>query len=110
MGRAPLVKVLLEQQHIDLEAKDKHDNTALLAAAAGGYAEIVKLLIDKGADVNPQNDQGQTALDIATDQEFADIVTMLKEHGAKAKPVKPAPADAAPQPATPKEGDDPKPN
>jgi hypothetical protein len=35
---------------------------------------------------------------------------MLKEHGAKAKPVKPAPADAAPQPATPKEGDDPKPN
>ena len=37
-------------------------DTALLFASAGGYPEIVELLLDYGADVNFQNKFGETAL------------------------------------------------
>jgi len=45
--------------------------------------DIVKLLLEKGADVNAKNHYGTTALKAASDIGHTDIVKMLKEAGAK---------------------------
>lgn len=44
-------KVLLDAG-CDLDAKASSGGTALMFAAAAGYTDVVKLLLEKGADVN----------------------------------------------------------
>jgi ankyrin repeat protein len=41
-------------------------STPLLAASYNGYVEIVKLLLDKGADINAKSGDGYTALILAS--------------------------------------------
>jgi hypothetical protein len=50
---------------------------AIVAAAASGNAEIVALLIKKGANVNLTDGNGRTALDVATQKGFTNIVSLL---------------------------------
>jgi uncharacterized protein len=40
----------------------KNGYTALIIAAAEGHTKVVKMLIDKGANVNLQDNEGMTAL------------------------------------------------
>ena len=49
---------------------------------SGDYAEV-KRLIDKGADVNAQDNEGSTALKWARTKKHPKIVELLKEAGAK---------------------------
>ncbi len=41
------------------------------------------MLINAGADVNAQSNDGQTALMFATEKNYKDIVELLKRHGAR---------------------------
>jgi ankyrin repeat protein len=54
-----------------------------MEASSGGYAEVVKLLLAKGADVNVKNSKGKTALVIAKDKGKTEIVGMLERAGTK---------------------------
>ena len=56
---------------------------ALCVACMGGYYEVVKLLIDHGADVNYEGDWGRTLLEIAKSKGREDILGLLIEHGAR---------------------------
>jgi ankyrin repeat protein len=56
--------------------------TALMAASEYGHREIVKLLIEAGADVNAADWYGRTALGWALRGGHTDIVNLLKEAGA----------------------------
>ena len=56
--------------------------TALMVASEMGHTGIVKLLIEAGADVNAQADDGYTALRAAS-LRHKDIATLLIEAGAK---------------------------
>jgi len=75
----------------DVNAKNTFGLTALMMASYGGYtlgsyAEIVKLLLDKGADVNVQAaiaDVDNTALKVAKKYGRKDIVRILERAGAK---------------------------
>jgi len=59
------------------------DWTALMYAAAGGYTEIVEMLIDNGTVVNLKADNGSTASMIAIEKGYTEIVNILKEAGAQ---------------------------
>jgi ankyrin repeat protein len=57
--------------------------SALILATEDGRADMVKLLIEKGADVNVKAGKKKTALAIATKKKYTEIVGLLRAAGAK---------------------------
>lgn len=55
---------------------------ALIMAAGSGHTEIVKLLMERGADVNLRGDEGMTALFAATAAGHTEIVKLFIDKGA----------------------------
>jgi hypothetical protein len=75
------------QQHIaagsDLNEKDPFGGSSpLISASVFGKPEIAKVLIDAGADINFQNNDGSTALNTAAFFCRPEIVQMLLDKGA----------------------------
>ena len=65
-------------------AKENDGSTALMWAAVHGKSDIVKMLLEKGVEVNvKENKMGFTALMFAAMQEHADVVKLLLEKGAE---------------------------
>jgi len=54
-----------------------------LDAAWGGNPQMVKLLLQKGSEVNAKDADGQTVLQYAKLSKNEEIVELLKAHGAK---------------------------
>ena len=52
-------------------------------AAEHGYVDVVRLLLDGGAEVDCEDDLGQTPLSVAVRLEHRDIVRLLIEKGAE---------------------------
>ena len=66
-----------------MNAKDKHGYTALINAAMFATPNIVKLLIDSGADVHTKNVLGDTALIAAADNNLnPEVIKILVAAGA----------------------------
>lgn len=61
-GWDSIVSLLVENDDCILDVKDAHGNTPLMRAAYYDYTDIVKILVNAGADPNIQNNSGQTAL------------------------------------------------
>ncbi|HKW98437.1 MAG TPA: ankyrin repeat domain-containing protein [Bryobacteraceae bacterium] len=81
---AARVKALLEQG-VDVNTKSPYGATGLFFAADRGNLEILKLLLDHGADVNVKDTfYGATALTWASMKEHVDVIRLLLDKGAKA--------------------------
>lgn len=72
------MSVLLERK-ANIEHRAKTGLTPLMEAASGGYVEVGKVLLDKGADVNaaPVPSSRDTALTIAADKGHHKFVELL---------------------------------
>jgi ankyrin repeat protein len=100
-GNLDLVKAILDKE-VDVNAKDTTGNTALRYAVGTKLGdlnddmhvyyestgqsvdpEIVKLLIEKGADVNAENDLGQTVLMGAAKGRHPEVLRILIDRGAE---------------------------
>jgi len=57
--------------------------TALMIAVIHGHADAVKTLLDAGADVNAEDENGGTALMHGARRGHTEIVDMLKQAGAR---------------------------
>ena len=67
----------------DVNSKDDlYGDTPLLWAAGFGNKEVVKMLIEKGADVNSKTDEGWTSLHYATGGNYREIAELLIAKGA----------------------------
>ena len=49
----------------------------------GDHAQVVKVLLENGADVNLKNSKAQSALALAKEKGHDEIVKLLRKHGAK---------------------------
>lgn len=56
--------------------------TVLMSAAAAGRTEIVRLLLERGADIEAQDADGRTALMSAVIMDHASVVQLLLTRGA----------------------------
>lgn len=82
-GRMPVVALLLARR-ADIHARSE-SGTALHGAAGGEEADIVALLLDRGARVDALDDTGATPLHAAMgiSTQSADRVLLLVDHGAQ---------------------------
>jgi ankyrin repeat protein len=66
----------------DIVNLEKEGWTALTIASWNGDKEMVKLLIENGADMSMKNKYGKTALMLALEGEHKEVVELLKSYGA----------------------------
>jgi ankyrin repeat protein len=69
-------------QGVDINARDKYQNTALIEASILGDMKWVETLLKKGAKVDSKNEGGWTALICAASKGNNDIVELLLKKGA----------------------------
>jgi ankyrin repeat protein len=82
-GRLEIVQILIEQYGFDVNEKTQDtESTPLHFASWEGYADIIKYLIEKGAEVNAKNRMGQTPLYCATVLRKINAIRCLIEKGA----------------------------
>jgi ankyrin repeat protein len=81
-GNVKCVEDLINNNRETLIINTKDDNglTALHWAVIGKHAEIVKILLENGADKTIQSKKGETALDIAIEKKNSGIVDLLKNN------------------------------
>ncbi|XP_026179099.1 KN motif and ankyrin repeat domain-containing protein 3 [Mastacembelus armatus] len=77
-GDMAVVKKLFSQGNVNAKASQA-GQTALMLAVSHGRQEMVRALLECGADVNVQDDEGSTALMCASEHGRAEIVKLLLE-------------------------------
>jgi hypothetical protein len=70
--------------------------TALMLAAANDHTETVKLLLDRGADINVRDNEGKTALVWAREKGHPEIVQLIEAASRKGGPTTPPAESTAP--------------
>jgi acetyl esterase/lipase len=56
------------------------ENTALILAILSNKTEVIRLLVDLGADIHVKNKQGRSALDVATSRKNKEALAIFEEH------------------------------
>ena len=75
------VMAMLESGRVNVNAKSSiNGRTALMLASEAGHFEVVKYLVENGANANLKDNDGKTALDFA---ETDEIRQFLINNGAK---------------------------
>ncbi|KAI6646464.1 SH3 domain protein [Oopsacas minuta] len=80
-GEVDVVRTCLRQGRVDIESKSGRGLTALHKAALRGSAQVVSLLLEKGADINCQDPDGWTPLHCAVSVSNPDMVRHLVLNG-----------------------------
>jgi len=63
----------------NINAVDKNGWSTLMFAASQGEADIVRILMSRGADPNLKSKEGETALMIATSEQHKETAGVLRE-------------------------------
>ncbi|RGP63215.1 ankyrin repeat [Fusarium longipes] len=76
------VRVLLQQEGIQVDIKDSKGQTALMMAVGSKNKQIVELLINQDANINLQDLDGMTALVHSVRNDLQEITELLLQRGA----------------------------
>jgi len=66
---------------LELEARGPKGRTAVHAAAQAGHVEVLKLLLDAGADPNAQMDSGERPVDLARRKKRSSVLAFYNRMG-----------------------------
>jgi ankyrin repeat domain-containing protein 50 len=71
--------MLLETGNVEVDLKDKYDQTPLLLAAERGHGAMVKLLLEMGKiDINSKDDSSYTPLTLAAARGHEAVVKLQR--------------------------------
>lgn len=76
-GHIDIVKFLLEVHDADIEQRDLDMMTPLLTAAEAAHWDIVRYLLDRGADITATDHHGATLMHVATQSADIGFLRML---------------------------------
>jgi uncharacterized protein len=87
-GWMPAMRYLVEELHMDVNARDNQGMTPLHHAAARGDNEMILYLVAHGADVKAVSRNGRTVVDMANGpvqrlRPFPETIALLEKLGAK---------------------------
>jgi ankyrin repeat protein len=87
-GWLPAVKYLVDELKVDVNVRDHDGFSAVHNAAARGDNDMIKYLVEQGADVTVVSRRGQTTVDMANGpqqrvQPFPETIALLEGLGAK---------------------------
>lgn len=85
-GKLDAVKDLIENQNVSVDQPDEFGDTALHGAAQNAKEDIVKYLLDKGANPNARNKTGSTPLHKLVASRFEQKPVLKRLMAAKADP------------------------
>lgn len=74
-------KIIVSNYNIDIDIKNQYGVTPLLRASYYGYYNVVKYLLENGANFNYRH-SGGSCLSYAKQFNFVDIVKLLIKYGA----------------------------
>ncbi|KAL0490929.1 hypothetical protein AKO1_009802 [Acrasis kona] len=77
-----IINLLESTPALDVNASDYDGRTALHLACSEGHIEVVKYLLNKGANVHATDRWNNTSLRSAAFHHYASIATLLRERGA----------------------------
>jgi len=83
----PLLRSLLDSSTVDVKYlvntpdPDRDNRAVLHEAAALGHLDMVRLLVERGADVNNESLGGESAIHDASENNHVEVVRYLAEHG-----------------------------
>jgi ankyrin repeat protein len=66
-----------------VNARDKNSNTPLLRALKEGHPEAARLLVEHGANIDAEDDEGRTAFHVASEKGYHETAKFLSDHGSK---------------------------
>jgi ankyrin repeat protein len=78
-GHLSVVEFLVKSPKVDINAKDHEDRTALWVALLEGHADVVKLLVEHGADLMAHNKLNASPLVIASLYNHLSLAEFLVE-------------------------------
>ncbi|KAG5511910.1 hypothetical protein JKF63_07735 [Porcisia hertigi] len=82
-----MCQYLLDHWGFDADAQDSRGRTPLVWAAREGFAEVIELLLSRGADRHIADGDGWTALNYANLRGHSEAVYALESHPALGRPI-----------------------
>ena len=79
-GRIDELRALLDNMPELIDQANDRGMTALMAAAHGGHAAVVTMLLERGADVTCRDDRGVSALDYAIRENKLEVARALLDN------------------------------
>ena len=80
-GELDLVKMLISRGQADVNQTSPKGCTPLIYAGRGGYAEVVRYLLEKKASPLKQDNAGGTVLHHAIEKGHVNVLEVMLEHG-----------------------------
>jgi ankyrin repeat protein len=78
-GKSHVVRALIDEYEVDVNAVGPRDRTALMYAAAERHADIVSLLLDAGASTDQLDDSGNSPIAYAIDEAASESLQRMTE-------------------------------
>ncbi|MBC8366455.1 ankyrin repeat domain-containing protein [bacterium] len=80
-GYLTIVNMLLDGASVDVNSLDSNGENALIRAAWGGHAAIVKRLLETKIEINQKSRKGRTALEVASWRGHQEVMDLLIGEG-----------------------------